>query len=97
MQSKAARDILEMAGTLKKKAYIPTWMVRQYCPQAKRVTELDPLMQSFEVLYDSVAKFFRTNPNIKRVYIDEKANQYRGGDIPEMYDHTTYVIKCSFY
>ena len=96
-----ALGLLDMVGTMKKKAYIPKWMVRQFCPQAELVYHIEPDMQSFEILYDSVEKFFRSNPNIKKVYIDMKNNVSMGGlgdelELPQMVDHSSYVIKCSF-
>jgi hypothetical protein len=94
-------DLLDMVGTMKRKAYIPKWMVRQLCPQAEIVYQIEPDMYSFEILYDSVEKFFRQHTNIKKVYIDMKNNVYEGEDgimnLPKVVDHTTYIIKCSFY
>lgn len=92
-----ALDILRMVGDMKRKAYIPEWMVQQYCPTAQRVYKIEPNMYSFEILYDSVEKFFRENTNIHKVYIDihnnvADADQY----LPQIIDHSSYVIKCSF-
>ncbi len=90
------KEILSLAGCMKQKAYIPKWMVRQFCPQAQLVTRIEPNMFSFEVMYDSVDKFFREHNNIHKVYIDETANLYKGGETPLMVDFSTFVIKCSF-
>lgn len=94
---KNALGLLSMVGTMKKKAYIPEWMVQQFCPNAKRVYQIEYNMYSFEILCDSVEKFFMENKNIDKVYIDRQHNvaepdQY----LPQMVDHSTYIIKCSF-
>lgn len=95
-----ALGLLDMVGTMKRKAYIPKWMVRQYCPQADIVYQIEPDMFSYEILYDSVEKFFRENTNIKKVYMDMSNNVYKDNDdemeLPQMVDHSSYIIKCSF-
>jgi len=94
---KSARDMLSLVGTMKKKAYIPEWMVQQFAPNAKRVREIEPDMYSFEIVYDSVEKFFREHTNIKSVYVDHTNNSYSPDEeLPQIVDHTSYIIKCSF-
>ena len=96
---KSARDMLSLVGSMKKKAYIPEWMVRQYCPNAEIVYKKEPNMYSFEILYDSIEKFFNDLPNIKKVYIDETNNISRTNDdegyLPQIVDYNTYIIMCS--
>jgi len=95
--SKAAREMFDILGSMKKKAYIPEWMARQYCPNAEIVYRIEPDMFSFEIMYDSVEKFFIENIRIKTIYVDSKNNLYDpDGYLPQIVDHSTYIICCSF-
>ena len=82
--------ILDLAKCFRRKMYIDEMMARSLCPTAKITRVEEPNMMTYEIMYDSLEKFFREN-DVTSIFIESCQDQGPLGLI----NATTVIVKCS--